>query len=29
MKKLAIVYGEKKTALQKKAIATLSEILLD
>ncbi|MBQ8350544.1 MAG: hypothetical protein IJY20_00670 [Clostridia bacterium] len=29
MKKLAIVYGEKQTALQKKAIATLSEILLD
>ncbi len=29
MKKLAIVYGEKKTPLQKKAIAILSELLLD
>jgi hypothetical protein len=29
MKKLAIVYGEKKTPLQKKAIAILSELILD
>lgn len=29
MKKIAIVYGEKKTDLKKKAIAVLSELLLD
>ncbi len=29
MKKIAIVYGERRTALQRKAIAVLSELLLD